>query len=261
MRIIYKNFDDRRQAAKLGARLARRIDGKWTGNIDVLAALQHFRDTGYIGMYRRDRYSRRDIKFNKATVSSIGLEKETQFLTAGIPYPHNAAHVPPNSVSPQAQYASEFAVAFLQVQEIVAVRNLYGWIWPLTEIIEDKTKKPMEIVRAFLDPIIKEALIKNANAPKDASKEDETESHVEEGETLIDHLVRLSSGRDTTASTLTFVIYCLAMYPAIHVRLREEVLARVGPTRRPDYDDIRDMKYLRAVINGTPGDFLRTFRQ
>ncbi|KAG6877397.1 hypothetical protein C0992_010040 [Termitomyces sp. T32_za158] len=183
-------------------------------------------------------------------------------LTAGIPYPHNAAHVPPNSVSPQAQNASEFAVAFLQVQEIIARRNLYGWMWPLTEIIEDKTKKPMEIVRAFLDPIIKEALVKNANVPQDASKEEETESHVEEGETLIDHLVRLSSaGRDTTASTLTFVIYCLAMYPAIHVRLREEVLARVGPTRRPDYDDIRDMKYLRAVINGTPGDFLRTFRQ
>jgi hypothetical protein len=33
-------------------------------------------------------------------------------------------------------------------------------------------------------------------------------------------------------------------------RLREEVLEKVGPNRRPDYDDIRDMKYLRAVING-----------
>lgn len=121
-------------------------------------------------------------------------------LTAGIPYPHNATRVPANSVTPQAQSATEFAVAFLQVQEIIARRNLYGWIWPLTETFEEKTKKPMEVVRAFLDPIIKEAIIKNANIPKDASKEEATESHIEEGETLIDHLVRLSSGRYASPS-------------------------------------------------------------
>lgn len=40
------------------------------------------------------------------------------------------------------------------------------------------------------------------------------------------------------------------MYPEVCARAREEVLAHVGPTRRPTYDDIRDMKYLRAVING-----------
>ena len=34
-------------------------------------------------------------------------------------------------------------------------------------------------------------------------------------------------------------------------RLREEILSVVGPTRRPTYDDIRNMKYLRAVINET----------
>jgi len=33
-------------------------------------------------------------------------------------------------------------------------------------------------------------------------------------------------------------------------RLREEVLSKVGANRRPDYEDIKEMKYLRAVING-----------
>jgi hypothetical protein len=33
-------------------------------------------------------------------------------------------------------------------------------------------------------------------------------------------------------------------------RLREEVLTKVGPADMPTYDHIRDMKYLRAVING-----------
>ena len=59
-----------------------------------------------------------------------------------------------------------------------------------------------------------------------------------------------SAGRDTTAATMSFIIYFLAMYPAVTTRLREEILAKVGSSRRPNYDDIRDMKYLRAVING-----------
>lgn len=53
-----------------------------------------------------------------------------------------------------------------------------------------------------------------------------------------------------TASTLTFIVYMLAEHPEVFRRLREEVLERVGSQRRPTYDDFRDMKYLRAVING-----------
>lgn len=58
------------------------------------------------------------------------------------------------------------------------------------------------------------------------------------------------AGRDTTAATLTFVTYFLTMYPSVFTRLRNEVLEHVGPSRRPTYDDIKEMKYLRAVING-----------
>ena len=53
-----------------------------------------------------------------------------------------------------------------------------------------------------------------------------------------------------TAATLTFAVYMIASHPAILARLREEILSKVGPSARPTYDDIRDMKYLRAVING-----------
>lgn len=54
-----------------------------------------------------------------------------------------------------------------------------------------------------------------------------------------------------TATTLTFATYLLAMYPESTVRLRNEILEKVGPTRCPTYEDIREMKYLRAFINGT----------
>lgn len=46
------------------------------------------------------------------------------------------------------------------------------------------------------------------------------------------------------------MVYLLATHPKVMERLREEVLDKVGPSARPTFDDIRDMKYLRAVING-----------
>ena len=43
----------------------------------------------------------------------------------------------------------------------------------------------------------------------------------------------------------------LAEHPEFAQRLRKEVMDTVG-LRRPTPDDIRDMKYLRAFINGKP---------
>jgi len=59
------------------------------------------------------------------------------------------------------------------------------------------------------------------------------------------------AGRDTTAATLTFATYLLGMYPESAVRLRNEILEKVGPARCPTYEDIREMKYLRAFVNET----------
>lgn len=50
--------------------------------------------------------------------------------------------------------------------------------------------------------------------------------------------------------TLTFVLYCLSEHPDVLAALRQEILTNIGPTRRPTYEDIRQCKYLRAVING-----------
>ena len=44
-------------------------------------------------------------------------------------------------------------------------------------------------------------------------------------------------------------VYALSRYPEIFRRLREEILSALG-TRRPTYDDIKNIKYLRAFING-----------
>ena len=53
-----------------------------------------------------------------------------------------------------------------------------------------------------------------------------------------------------TACLLTFTIYMLAEHPEILRRLREEILTSIGPDRKPTFADLREMKYLRAVLNG-----------
>jgi hypothetical protein len=41
-------------------------------------------------------------------------------------------------------------VAFAEAQRIIAQRSRLGWIWPLLEILHNKTDAPMKIVNTFL---------------------------------------------------------------------------------------------------------------
>jgi Cytochrome P450 len=53
-----------------------------------------------------------------------------------------------------------------------------------------------------------------------------------------------------TASTLTFAMYMLTQHPDITQRLRDEIFNTVG-RGRPTFEQMKEMKYLRAFINGT----------
>lgn len=61
----------------------------------------------------------------------------------------------------------------------------------------------------------------------------------------------LLAGRDTTAATLSWLMYEISHYPAIVAKLRQEILDTVGPTRAPTYDDLKNMSYLKHAINET----------
>ncbi|KAJ7227719.1 cytochrome P450 [Mycena haematopus] len=180
-------------------------------------------------------------------------------LKANIPYGHNVAFAPQSS-SAQAQSANKFITAFNDSMQVIAEREYIGSIWPLWEIARDKTAAPMKIVSAFLDPIIAAAIEKKRLSEGLAT---EKKGNVE-ADTLLDELLNSTSdpkvlkdetlnillaGRDTTMHVMTMVIYFVSIHPDVCARLREEVLTHVGPSRRPTYDDIKDMKYLRAVIN------------
>lgn len=61
----------------------------------------------------------------------------------------------------------------------------------------------------------------------------------------------LLAGRDTTAGTLSFTFQELSTHPEVVTKLRREILDRVGPTRRPTYDDLKSMPYLQHTMNET----------
>ena len=48
----------------------------------------------------------------------------------------------------------------------------------------------------------------------------------------------------------------LAEHPDIESRLRQEVFDKVGPVNRPTYDNMREMKFMRAFLNGKPTLFV-----
>lgn len=72
---------------------------------------------------------------------------------------------------------------------------------------------------------------------------------------LRDQLVAvLLAGRDTTAGTLSFCLFELSRNPEVVERLRDEIRTRVGvgPSgRKPSYADLKEMKFLNAVLNET----------
>ncbi|KAJ6626539.1 cytochrome P450 [Mycena sp. CBHHK59/15] len=183
---------------------------------------------------------------------------DAQTLSAGLPYPFYA---PSTATSASDHTSTKFAAALNS--------GPFGASWPLLEFWSDRIKGPMGVIRAFLDPILADAVAKKrasgVEKVMDVNEATTKDREVEEGETLVEHLLNYTedrtmlrdeilnisvAGRDTTASLLTFVIYMLTGHPDVLAKLRSEILTTVGSARAPTPKDFRDMKYMRAVLNG-----------
>ncbi|KAI1783314.1 cytochrome P450 [Ganoderma leucocontextum] len=174
--------------------------------------------------------------------------------------------------------ADRFVHLFEDGLEVTAMRGRFLQSYPLFEW-GDKGERDLGEVHWFIDPIVREALRRK---PEKQRAGEEIEKDVRDDETLLEHLVEsrtvrpvahmgrereradgrtdgkmlkdetlniLLAGRDTTVCTLTFSAFTVAEHPAMLERLRKEMLDVVGPTRPPPYEDIREMKYMRAFIN------------
>ncbi|OJA17451.1 hypothetical protein AZE42_05935 [Rhizopogon vesiculosus] len=152
-----------------------------------------------------------------------------------------------------------FAQAFEAAQRIITMRARTGSIWPVFELFEDKTAPHVEIIKRWLDPLVKKTLEHKAAAQKVgrwSTMEDKTflehlADSTEDAGMIRDQLLNiLLAARDTTACLLTYVTYFMALYPNIAAKMRREVLDVCG-NNVPTYEDIRKLKYVKAVIDET----------
>ena len=59
----------------------------------------------------------------------------------------------------------------------------------------------------------------------------------------------LIAGRDTTASLLTWLFYCLEGHPEVQERMVEEIRRVVGMDAEPTPSQINELRYMKQVNN------------
>ncbi|EMD00887.1 hypothetical protein BAUCODRAFT_187941 [Baudoinia panamericana UAMH 10762] len=148
-----------------------------------------------------------------------------------------------------------FADAFTRSQEHISDATRYG---PYAKYLmkNDQFSKDAKFVHDFVDYYVQKGLTKRSQLL--AEKGDAEKQRY----TFMDELVRqtdnpirirsellnvLLAGRDTTASLLTNVWFVIARRPDIWAKLQAEVDTLNGV--QPTYEQVKDMKYLRAVLN------------
>lgn len=123
-----------------------------------------------------------------------------------------------------------------------------------------KFREELKVMDDFLQPYIEIALsLSEEELNKKLSKKDTfldaLAGFTRDRRVLRDQLVAvLLAGRDTTAATLAFGTFELARHPEVVAKLRAEIAGRLGLGPEgtiPTYNDLKDMKYLNAVINET----------
>ena len=134
-------------------------------------------------------------------VARFTLDSATEFLfgqcvhslASVLPYPPGARA--PLQPAGAESAAEDFARAFAEAQTVLNFRIRMGWLWPWFELFGSRTKAPMAVVDAFLDPILRAAVERAGRAKREGGgKAPEAKEEIEEDETLLDHLVKYTNG-------------------------------------------------------------------
>ena len=128
-------------------------------------------------------------------VSRFTLDSATEFLFGHcVNILHTGLPYSPNLQLPGQEKDSDMAVrfsrAFANAQLTAAHRSRLGTWWPLFEMRKDLSKPDMEIVNAFIEPILHDAVAKQKKPQNLAGKRE-----VSDGDTLLDHLIAYTKGR------------------------------------------------------------------
>jgi cytochrome P450 len=120
-----------------------------------------------------------------------------------------------------------------------------------------KFRSNLEIINSFINQFIDKAL---ALPPEDLNEKAKSDKNftflhalasvTKDRTVLRDQILAiLIAGRDTTASTLSWTLYELGRHPRCVAKLRREIMEFIGPTELPTYEHLKNMPYLKAVLN------------
>lgn len=197
-------------------------------------------------------------RFTLDSASEFLFGSNLDTLSLSLPEPGKAKMGPKGSATND-EFGS-FAQAFETAQCVVTQRARLGYFWPVAELLNNNIKKASRITKQWLDPLVQRAIDEKLKAKRAG-----IEAPISE-RTFLEHLAQstedvglirdellsiLLASRDTTACLLTFVTYMMAMYPDVGKRMREEVIETHGLDKMPTYESIRNLKYMRAVLNET----------
>jgi cytochrome P450 len=114
-------------------------------------------------------------------------------------------------------------------------------------------------VEQFIEPIIARTLAICPTRLQELSKSDLEFSflhsialYTRDPKLIRDQIMSvLFAGRDTTAATLSWAMYELSNYPLMWAKLRKEILNKVGSQATPTYETLKNLTYLKNVLNET----------
>ena len=153
----------------------------------------------------------------------------------------------------------DFADAFNGVQSIQATivrASAFNWMVPRVEM-----RRKLALINKFIHRFIDKALKMTPEELDQHSSDKEPARYTflhalakftKDPQVIRDQVLAvLLAGRDTTAGTLSWAVYELARHPECVAKLRAEILDTVGPSDAPTYEHLKNMPYLKAIINET----------
>ncbi|KAH8664469.1 cytochrome P450 [Xylariales sp. PMI_506] len=155
--------------------------------------------------------------------------------------------------TPQERYAD----AFNEVQRAQAIRTRAG---PFRRFVASKSfREALSTMDELCNTYIDRALRLSRQDLESKSKNEggytflhELSLFTRDRTVIRDQLMAVFlAGRDTTAATLSWTLYELARHPEVVRRLRAEIIDQLGLERTPTYHDLKNMKYLQAIMNET----------
>jgi cytochrome P450 len=163
--------------------------------------------------------------------------------------------------------SDDFANDFTVAQRWCAERGRVGLVRPMYDLFSDGSgPRAIKKCHAFVDRFVDEAVRYREKVAESDEKKipDEEEGQgqkrkyvflhelarsTDDKRRLRDELLNvLLAGRDTTASLLSNMWFCIAKRPEIFAKLRSEVEEQLGG-ELPTYEQLKDLKYLRWCMN------------